>query len=114
MRLFRSIASTKDERVFLDLCDQGMIPLITGLIAYWLFVRRYLDVLFSHLGYMRRLLQEKSEYIDYVDADILCDGLFILSCVAELDVHRKVYQIDSVLIRQRYFLCSGNLRLGRD
>ncbi len=41
-------------------------------------------------GYLKRFTQDKSSPIDYVDLDIICDGLFILSCVAELDVHRKV------------------------
>lgn len=32
LRLIRSIVSIKDERIATDLCDQGLIPLITGLI----------------------------------------------------------------------------------
>jgi hypothetical protein len=34
--------------------------------------------------------QQKSIPMDHVDLDIICDGLFILSCLCELDVHRKV------------------------
>lgn len=30
LRLFRSLVSIKDERVYLDLCDQGIIPSFTG------------------------------------------------------------------------------------
>jgi hypothetical protein len=30
-RLFRSLISTRDERISMDLCDQGIIPSITGL-----------------------------------------------------------------------------------
>jgi len=36
LRLFRSLVSTKDERVYMDLCDQGIIPSITGLIRFFL------------------------------------------------------------------------------
>jgi hypothetical protein len=32
LRLFRSLVSTRDERISMDLCDQGIIPSITGLI----------------------------------------------------------------------------------
>ncbi len=41
-------------------------------------------------GYLRRMAQQRSIHMDYVDLDIICDGLFILSCLSELDVHRKV------------------------
>ena len=36
------------------------------------------------------MTQQKSMHMDNVDLDIICDGLFILSCLCELDVHRKV------------------------
>jgi hypothetical protein len=36
------------------------------------------------------MTQDKSIYMDYIDLDIICDGLFILSCLGELDVHKKV------------------------
>ncbi len=36
------------------------------------------------------MTQAKPIHMDYVDLDIICDGLFILSCLGELDVHRKV------------------------
>ncbi|CAF3352412.1 unnamed protein product [Rotaria sp. Silwood1] len=68
-RLFRSLVSTKDERIYIDLCDQGIIPSIAG--------------------YLRIMTQQTSIHIDHVDLDIICDGLFILSCLGELDVHRK-------------------------
>ncbi|CAF0791002.1 unnamed protein product [Rotaria sp. Silwood1] len=68
-RLFRSLVSTKDERIYIDLCDQGIIPSIAG--------------------YLRIITQQTSIHIDHVDLDIICDGLFILSCLGELDVHRK-------------------------
>lgn len=41
-------------------------------------------------AYLRRMTQQKSMHMDNVDLDIICDGLFILSCLCELDVHRKV------------------------
>jgi hypothetical protein len=37
--------------------------------------------------------QQKSIHMDHVDLDIICDGLFILSCLCELDVHRKVKKL---------------------
>ena len=88
LRLFRSLLSTRDERVQLDLCDQGIIPSITSRKT-----RLCPLLLFSSdslLGYLRRITQQKSIQMDYVDLDIICDGLFVLSCLCELDVHRKV------------------------
>jgi len=35
--------------------------------------------------------------MDYVDLDIICDGLFILSCLCELDVHRKVKKFRMII-----------------
>jgi len=32
----------------------------------------------------------ETKTINYIDLDIICDGLFILSCLGETDVHRKV------------------------
>jgi len=89
LRLLRSLVSTKDERLLMDLCDQGIIPSITGKkkerkhLVYYYYHR-------SFSGYLRRITQQKSVQIDYVDLDIISDGLFILSCLCELDVHRKV------------------------
>jgi hypothetical protein len=31
LRLFRSLLSTRDERIQMDLCDQGIIPSITSM-----------------------------------------------------------------------------------
>ncbi|UJR26392.1 hypothetical protein I4U23_007724 [Adineta vaga] len=94
MRLFRSVISAKDERVFLDLCDQGMIPLLTG--------------------YLKRLIEEKVNQIDYMDIDVLCDGLFILSCLAELDIHRKeifgsegIEILIKILVIESSHVCGG-------
>jgi hypothetical protein len=36
------------------------------------------------------MTEEKSVHIDYIGLDIICDGLFILSCLGELDIQRKV------------------------
>ena len=33
LRLFRSLVSTREDRIQLDLCDQGIIPSITGRLA---------------------------------------------------------------------------------
>ncbi|CAF2057881.1 unnamed protein product [Rotaria magnacalcarata] len=94
LRLFRSLVSTKDERIYLDLCDQGIIPSLTG--------------------YLRVMIQEKSSHIDYVDLDIICDGLFILSCLGELDVHRKeifgsegIEMLIQILLTKSSCVCGG-------
>lgn len=74
--------------VQMDLCDQGIIPSITGINK-----DDFLFILYFFLwviGYLRRMTQQKTIHMDYVDLDIICDGLFILSCLCELDVHRKV------------------------
>ncbi|CAF1089108.1 unnamed protein product [Rotaria sordida] len=93
-RLFRSLLSTRDDRVQIDLCDQGIIPSITG--------------------YLRRVGQQKSIHIDYVDLDIICDGLFILSCLCELDVHRKeifgsegIEMLIQLLVIESQYVCGG-------
>ena len=39
------------------------------------------------------MIKDKSIHMNYVDLDIISDGLFILSCLGELDVHRKVRKI---------------------
>ena len=70
-----------------------------------------IEVLFS--GYLRDLTQDKSIQLNYVELDIVCDGLFILSCLGELDIHRKVRrEMFSVEIKIRLFL--GNLWFGRN
>lgn len=88
LRLLRSLVATKDERIYMDLCDQGIIPSITGLIlflfSFYCFYFRFCQ------GHLRNMTQDKSACLDHLDLDILCDGLFILSCLAELDVQRKV------------------------
>ncbi|CAF1072360.1 unnamed protein product [Adineta steineri] len=94
LRLFRSIVSTRDERIQLDLSDQGIIPSITG--------------------YLRRISQQKTIHMDYVDLDVICDGLFILSCLCELDVHRKeifgsegIEMLIQLLVVESAYVCGG-------
>jgi hypothetical protein len=97
LRLFRSLLSTRDERVQMDLCDQGIIPSITGRKKEY--QRFILSINFSFTsGYLRRMAQQKVIHMDYVDLDIICDGLFILSCLCELDVHRKVRELQMILL----------------
>jgi hypothetical protein len=36
------------------------------------------------------MIRDKSIHITDVDLDIISDGLFVLSCLGELDIHRKV------------------------
>jgi hypothetical protein len=76
----------------LDLCDQGIIPSITGRKNNAKDFSNQIQNLFLSPGYLRRMAQQKAIHMDYVDLDIICDGLFILSCLCELDVHRKVRQ----------------------
>ncbi|CAF1002747.1 unnamed protein product [Rotaria sordida] len=94
LRLFRSLVSTRDERIHIDLCDQGIIPSITG--------------------YLKVMTQQKSMHIDYIDLDIICDGLFILSCLGELDVHRKeifgsegIEMLIQILLIESPYVCGG-------
>ncbi len=46
------------------------------------------------------MTRDKSIQMNDVDLDIISDGLFVLSCLGELDIHRKV---------RRIFLFSPNL-----
>ncbi|CAF2481411.1 unnamed protein product [Rotaria sp. Silwood2] len=94
LRLFRSLISTKDERIYIDLCDQGIISSITG--------------------HLRVMTQKTSIHMDYVDLDIICDGLFILSCLGELDVHRKeifgsegIEMLIQILSIESPYVCGG-------
>ena len=87
LRLFRSLVSNRDDRIQLDLCDQGIIPSITGLSACGEQMCRS----FARFeGFLRRVTQQTSMQMDHIDLDIICDGLFVLSCLCEQDVHRKV------------------------
>jgi hypothetical protein len=97
LRLFRSLLSIRDERVQMDLCDQGIIPSITGRKKN---IKNFsFDLIFLFAsGYLRRMAQQKVIHMDYVDLDIICDGLFILSCLCELDVHRKVSELQMILL----------------
>ena len=53
------------------------------------------------------MVQTKPIQMNYVDLDIICDGLFILSCLGELDIHRKVSEE-----KKRTFDFEMNLSLG--
>lgn len=52
------------------------------------------------------MIKDKRIHINYVELDILCDGLFILSCLGELDVHRKVRFL--IIINNYSLLFIGN------
>jgi len=39
------------------------------------------------------MTRDKSIQMNDVDLDIISDGLFVLSCLGELDIHRKVRRI---------------------
>jgi len=40
--------------------------------------------------------------MNYIDLDIICDGLFILSCLGEFDIHRKVRKRENVVFRNDF------------
>ncbi len=63
--------------------------------------------MFFCAGYLRRMTQQKTIHMDYVDLDIICDGLFILSCLCELDVHRKVIKF-RIIIEKNIKFFIGN------
>jgi len=48
------------------------------------------------------MIGKKSIHMNYLDLDIICDGLFILSCLGELDIQRKV--IEKKLFLLMYFI----------
>jgi hypothetical protein len=58
------------------------------------------------------MTQDKSMHMNYLDLDIICDGLFILSCLGELDVHRKVRE-GSIFSDVFCFLFPGDFWFGR-
>ena len=69
LRLIRSIVSLENEDAIQDLSDQGAI------------------------GVLLKILEKYSRTIDkydQIDVDILSDILFILTCICESDLHRKV------------------------
>ncbi|CAF0790318.1 unnamed protein product [Didymodactylos carnosus] len=94
LRLFRSLVSTREERVHQDLSDQGIIPSLTS--------------------YLRKISQREVTNIDYVILDVLCDALFILSSLCELDVHRKeifgsegIEMLIQILLIDSSLICGG-------
>ena len=54
------------------------------------------------------MIQDKSMHINDVDLDIISDGLFVLSCLGELDIHRKVRRKFLFLLNLLFFLFLGN------
>lgn len=71
----------------MDLCDQGIIPTITGLILVFL-SEESSDLMF--VGCLREISEEDTMGKTTIDLDIISDSLFILSCFGETDIHRKV------------------------
>ncbi|KAG8573761.1 hypothetical protein GDO81_012537 [Engystomops pustulosus] len=69
LRLLRSVVSVGDEAVSQDLCDQGAISQLLGII--------------------KKIMASAEAHNDAVLLEIQCDLLFILSAVCETDLHRK-------------------------
>ena len=60
------------------------------------------------------MAEKKSIDMDYIDLDIICDGLFILSCLGELDIHRKeifgsegIETLIQLLVIKSNYVCGG-------
>ncbi len=69
LRVLRSIVSTSNEQAIQDLTDQGAITTI--------------------LKILRGFAADETRTHDQIDVEIQSDLLFILSCLAENDLHRK-------------------------
>ena len=66
------MVSTNNEQAIQDLTDQGVLALLINIL--------------------KRLLEHEEEIKsnDQLDVEIQSDMLFILSCICESDLHRKV------------------------
>lgn len=72
LRVIRSIVSTSNEHVIQDLTDQGALNIVSSIL------KKYsLDI----------------NPNDQIDVEIQSDLLFILSCLTENDMRRKVKQL---------------------
>ena len=67
--MIRSIVSTSNENAIQDLTDQGALSIISNIL------KKYSTDLKPN---------------DQIDVEIQSDLLFILSCLTENDIHRKV------------------------
>jgi hypothetical protein len=54
------------------------------------------------------MIRDKSIHINDVDLDIISDGLFVLSCLGELNIHRKVIRKFLFFEFIVFFLFLGN------
>jgi len=69
LRVIRSIVSTSNEQAIQDLSDQDVLSSLTNIL------KRY---------------SESTQPNDQIDVEIQSDLLFIISCICENDIHRKV------------------------
>ncbi len=69
LRVLRSIVSTSNEQAIQDLTDQGALTILSNIV---------------------KLYSYTNEANDHIDVEIQCDILFILTCICENDLHRKV------------------------
>lgn len=69
LRVIRSIVSTSNEQAIQDLADQDAMNIMIQVLKSW--------------------VSEENRASDQIDVEIESDLLFILSCLAENDLHRK-------------------------
>lgn len=69
LRVLRSIVSTSNEQAIQDLTDQGALTILSNIVKFY---------------------SSKNEANDHIDVEIQCDILFVLTCICENDLHRKV------------------------
>lgn len=69
LRVIRSIVSTSNEQAIQDLTDQGAMTTI--------------------IKVLKKITSQENQCDDQIDVEIQSDLLFILSCLAENDLHRK-------------------------
>ena len=77
LRVIRSIVSTSNEQAIQDLTDQGALSIILSVL------KKY-------------SIEIKSN--DQIDVEIQLDLLFIISCLTENDMHRKVILSINIII----------------
>jgi hypothetical protein len=67
--VLRSVMNTNNEQAIQDLTDQDALTTLTKIIKYY---------------------SANGKPNDQLDVEIQCDVLFVISCICENDLHRKV------------------------
>ena len=81
--MIRSIVSTSNEQAIQDFADQGILSSISKILDKY---------------------NEDDKSFDQIDVEIQSDMLFILSCVCENDLHRKVGYLFSLVYPPEYLI----------